>query len=541
MKLNFGFSVLSAFMVISIMASSPSSQLVYEEAVQINTTTQGHQDSPTIAMNRYGTVLVVFESETSGGPDELVFAISYDRKSFREFYRTGPTADTASLEAFPSTGDFVVTWEQNGNVYYTILSCKDGHESFLLEPTLAEDMGGASRPDVAINPLNEQFFIGWHRSGDVGYMRFFSRDGQPLCDVLPVGVSPDMRRAQVNGQFDGNNILTVVWHSERYDPSVGRNDRDIFFQRYDCSNITDATPPVPLFDDDRRANGDLSSDAPVPFIQEYPEVAVFRDGVFVISWQDFPYTKSGDGTDGSFKGSFFRIFNPDGTPMTDDIQTSEHSFGMQKDADVEVRNSDRTIHFCYEDAYAAPYKTHWRAYTMYRPFDGYGNPLSESICISSENYGTDSRLALTEADVEAPNLLCFVWETKDIENYDGSGRAVLFRDYSEHILPTSVLAEEDVRSHLPNGLLLAQSYPNPFNPGTSIRYFLPRDAEVTFDIYNVVGRKVRTLVNSPQPSGWHSVRWDGRDELGRPLASGLYICRLKADAGCLYGRILLVK
>ncbi len=540
MKYSLSAFGLITFMVISLLATTAGSQIVYEEAVQINATTQGHQDSPTIAINRYGTVLVVFESETSGG-EELVFAVSYDRESFREFYRTGPGTDTASLEAVPSTGNFVVTWEQNGNVYYTIVSCSDGQESFLLEPTPAEDMGGANRPDVAINPANDEFFIGWHASGNVGYMRFFSKDGQPLCGILPLGAQSETQKAQVNGQFDGNNVLTVVWHSERYDQSVDKNDRDIFFQCYDCSNVTETTPPVLLFDGDRRANGDLSSDDPVPFVQEYPEVAVFSDGTFVVSWQDFPYTDNGDGTDGNFKGSFFRIFNPDGTSMTDDIQTSEHNFGMQKDADIEVHNGNHTIHFCYEDAYEAPYKTHWKAYTMYRPFSVDGSPLSESICLSSENYGTDSRLALTEADAEAPNLLCFVWETKDSQNYDGSGRAVLFRDYSEHMSPTYVAAESDVRSHLPKGLFLSKNYPNPFNPGTSIRYFLPGYAEVAVDIYNIVGRKVRNLVDSPQTSGWHSVRWDGRDDLGVPLGSGLYICRLKADAGCLYGRILLVR
>ncbi len=86
----------------------------------VNSTTIGHQDSPEIAVNGAGAVLVIYESSAEG-PEENIFAVSYNRKTFREFYHAGPTTDTASLETFPDNERFVVAWGQNGKIFYAII------------------------------------------------------------------------------------------------------------------------------------------------------------------------------------------------------------------------------------------------------------------------------------------------------------------------------------------------------------------------------------------------------------------------------------
>ena len=75
---------------------------------------------------------------------------------------------------------------------------------------------------------------------------------------------------------------------------------------------------------------------------------------------------------------------------------------------------------------------------------------------------------------------------------------------------------------------LNQNYPNPFNPGTVVSYQLAGDVPVRLDIYNSVGQRVRTLVDTWQGAGSHATVWDGRDDSGASLASGVYIYRLKA-------------
>ncbi len=85
---------------------------------------------------------------------------------------------------------------------------------------------------------------------------------------------------------------------------------------------------------------------------------------------------------------------------------------------------------------------------------------------------------------------------------------------------------------LPSSFLLAQNYPNPFNSNTVVSYQLSaiRPLHTTLIIYNILGQEVRTLVDEPQSPGDHTVIWDGRDNLGGELASGVYICRLKAES-----------
>ena len=80
----------------------------------------------------------------------------------------------------------------------------------------------------------------------------------------------------------------------------------------------------------------------------------------------------------------------------------------------------------------------------------------------------------------------------------------------------------------PKDFTLFQNFPNPFNPTTTISYDLPKDTKVNLKIYNLYGQEVRTLVNEAQSAGHKSVVWNGRDNSGTIVSSGLYIYRLEA-------------
>ncbi len=83
---------------------------------------------------------------------------------------------------------------------------------------------------------------------------------------------------------------------------------------------------------------------------------------------------------------------------------------------------------------------------------------------------------------------------------------------------------------VPSQYTLSQNYPNPFNPTTTIRYGLPDPSDVSFTIYDVVGREVATVVQAHQVAGWHSVKWNGVDYSGTPVSTGIYFARLKAGS-----------
>jgi hypothetical protein len=93
----------------------------------------------------------------------------------------------------------------------------------------------------------------------------------------------------------------------------------------------------------------------------------------------------------------------------------------------------------------------------------------------------------------------------------------------------NILPKDGVQDNLPKSFALSQNYPNPFNPVTEISYSLPEAAQVRLSIYNVLGRRVRTLVDENQNTGRKTVHWDGKDDRGSNVASGIYFYRL--DAG----------
>jgi len=93
----------------------------------------------------------------------------------------------------------------------------------------------------------------------------------------------------------------------------------------------------------------------------------------------------------------------------------------------------------------------------------------------------------------------------------------------------------------PRPLTLYQNHPNPFNPSTTIRYYIPYRARVRLDIYDVTGRLVRRLVNTDQRAGRYEVGWDGRNEEGRNVDSGVYFYRLTACKKAITRKLVVLR
>ncbi len=96
-------------------------------------------------------------------------------------------------------------------------------------------------------------------------------------------------------------------------------------------------------------------------------------------------------------------------------------------------------------------------------------------------------------------------------------------------------------SVMPKEFKLYQNYPNPFNPATTIQYDLPVGGDVRLTVYDISGREIKTLVNDRMASGYHTVRWDGRNRNGGKVASGVYIYRLETDNYVQSRKLLLIK
>lgn len=94
---------------------------------------------------------------------------------------------------------------------------------------------------------------------------------------------------------------------------------------------------------------------------------------------------------------------------------------------------------------------------------------------------------------------------------------------------------------IPDKIELSQNYPNPFNPSTTIQYGLATTGKVRLVIYNVLGQRVRELIDANQPAGYHKIIWDGRNASGQIVATGMYIYRLETPDGALSRKMMLIK
>ncbi len=90
-------------------------------------------------------------------------------------------------------------------------------------------------------------------------------------------------------------------------------------------------------------------------------------------------------------------------------------------------------------------------------------------------------------------------------------------------------------------LRLAQNYPNPFNAGTVISFSLPQRSHVSVDVFNILGQRVRRLVDEDRPAGTYRVEWDGSDRSGNLVASGVYLYRLDAGGRSLARKMILLR
>ncbi len=107
--------------------------------------------------------------------------------------------------------------------------------------------------------------------------------------------------------------------------------------------------------------------------------------------------------------------------------------------------------------------------------------------------------------------------------------------------PTLSASVDDMEELSPDSYTLSHNYPNPFNPSTTINYTLQRRAHVNITIYNLLGQRINTIVEEVKAAGEHTTRWDGKDYDGKPVATGIYLYRIKAGDFSESKKMLLLK
>ncbi|MBD3349020.1 MAG: T9SS type A sorting domain-containing protein [Candidatus Eisenbacteria bacterium] len=153
-----------------------------------------------------------------------------------------------------------------------------------------------------------------------------------------------------------------------------------------------------------------------------------------------------------------------------------------------------------------------------------GNPLPDGTPCWSGSHGW--RQEVFDLSGLAGESVIFRFRFASDEAWEQEGWYI--DDVEIALEPGAAGSEPENERGLPATFTLRQNAPNPFNPVTTIRYELPVDSDVLVSVYNVAGKLVRTLVDGRVEAGYHRAVWDGTDEKGRSVASGVYMYRLTA-------------
>ena len=139
-------------------------------------------------------------------------------------------------------------------------------------------------------------------------------------------------------------------------------------------------------------------------------------------------------------------------------------------------------------------------------------------------------------------VMIYVEAERRLIVFGGAAPVGLFNDVwalegLEPPIPTAI----EERAARPNSFVLHQNAPNPFNPSTVVSYELGQEGWVELEIFDLLGRKVRTLVDERRGSGSHVAAWDGRDDRGAQVATGAYLYRLRAGGFVASRKLLLIR
>lgn len=162
--------------------------------------------------------------------------------------------------------------------------------------------------------------------------------------------------------------------------------------------------------------------------------------------------------------------------------------------------------------------------------DGYSKINSTMIKASGTSV-TPNRYVYRDSRLRAVNEYWYM-----LEQVDTDGSAETFGPV-QVTLGTNVSDAEST----PDQYRLYSNFPNPFNPVTLIRYDLPVSGYTDLTVYDMTGRRIKSLVQTWQSAGQHAVRWDGADQLGRQVSSGVYIYRLQSGKEIKSRKMMLLR
>jgi hypothetical protein len=462
-----------------------------------------------IAMDNSGSFVITWEDyrfddygdiyaqryNSSGVPTGSNFKVNNDTGNAYQWY---------PAVAMDGSGNFVVAWQDERIGKWDIYAQRYNSSGAPLGSNFkVNDNVRANHQYYAAIAMNSSgdFIITWtcERSEGYGvysdiYAQRYRSSGNPVGTNFKVNDDTgtvDQWWPAIVIDADGNFVIT--WQGEDYRYNY---NWDIYAQRYDSLG----SPLGSNF----RVNDDVG------IADQYnPAIAMDSSGNYVITWEDYR---------NSIPDIYAQRYNAFGTligsnfKVNDDIGT-----GYQWYPAVAVDRSGNFV-ITWDD-----YRN--RNYDIYaQRFNSSGAPLGSNYLVPNPLYAS---FAQGTSAVVANNSNIIITWTDD-------RRAKGWDVYAKVVDWNWTKVEDEQNAGLPKSFELSQNYPNPFNPITTIPFQAGSSEQVagspihtTLKIYNILGQKVRTLVDEEKAPGNYNIIWDGKDDSGKEVASGIYFYQLK--------------
>ena len=496
------------FMILFLTPAISSSTQIFGDAIPVDTTTPGviYQWQHDIAVDSDGNVGVVWINQISGN-DIVMFAKSTE--GGQTWQKT--VVDDSPLEgpgdaryylslAFNIQNNPWVVWHYyqdfSAAVTYVARS-SDGGESFTA-PFFKQDTFEMAVRSIAIDE-NSNVYIPWMDSG-LNCVTFL--EGNP-DNWISVQINPDTLQPYNFPKFyaKGTDTLFCAWLDKKSWPTTV-----LYFSRSFDHGLTFSAPV-------------LVSSAGIQgtYGQQGVSISVDNQGVIYLTWAD---DRTGD-YDIYFSKSF-----DNGNIFTESQRVNNRVEGSQPDAE-NSNNSSTGICVAWLE------RDSQQSNDIYfsRSIDA-GSTFSNGILIGGEQHQALYQGLGGIATNDSGNVyIAFTDKRLGIQ------RLFVTKATFES---TSVL-EQSSNSVFPEFITLQQNYPNPFNVQTAIEYNLPADSYVTVNVYNILGEKVRTLIRASASQGLHKAVWDGRNDQGNLVSSGVYLYKLETLQSAIVKKLVLLR
>ena len=442
-------------------------------------------------------------------------------------------------------GGAIVVWRDKRYVHQYVYAQRiDGDGNSLWTENgvkLTTNMTDRDEGDYSLAPdgTGGAVFV-WRMEGEVLssrddlYAQRVRADGSIAWDPAGVGVcvSPDWWCSQGRPSIiDRNNIL-IVWFDVR--PSTG----GVFTQKLDSLGTAQWVE-----------NG--LSVCTYPSIQGFPRIVLDGEGGVVIAWVD----------DRSTQDIFAQRLNTDGdllwTPEGVNVYHQEEyenigAFQMVTDGvggglvSWQVRRDGSTDRI-YAKRITVDGQVPVPTFLQEHHASIEEGRILLEWKVSGASAGGNFSILRQPSGVEAfaeVSRLSAISGLLQYEYLDEScepGMEYRYRVVYEEGQQSHILFETDLLGVPALPLTLYQNRPNPFNPSTTIEYYLPERAEVSLDVYDVGGRHIVRLANGMRESGLHTIAWNGLDGNGRAVAGGVYFYSLRAGKRVLTRKMILLR